>query len=953
MSSSCAPSQANQVQCKYCHKQILVKNYPRHLKEKHKSCDQNDRSGKGSQTITSFFGGKRSNNNEEDLNNSETNRKRHCSGDSAAHIDDENANGSEDISDEVLVKNIETAEDLREGIERDEQNGPLAVEEIIQSNNNQDHIRLLQEIKTAVESNQSKLDLVLKGNFGNRGEGDGNVKQKEDADASLGLELIQKFREARSIKDIENLGFSFEDGILSCNICEEMFTFDEEETDFTDKILSSQFRGLKKRVKKHLVTSKHIDKVTEKEEEDKQKVRIMSKNETAGMNVGRAAYACMKLRRSKREFETDIYLLKTAGAEVGNINHSENFLGKLRPYVSQSVKALVNNFFSSPTIPTGFCPPVAFTADGATFKRRCRQFHGVNVVVPDSQMLIESISLGQDVLTEGKSGDLLVKSINEQLMKHQISSEQISSGVFDGAYFHVGVHKLLRTYHNRSENSLHFVWDPMHKLGLVDKHLTGDNSKDFPWIGKLCNLAVRIIKKFQWGNEHEKLRSATENMDILLYNLQFFSETRFANSKRLVFKNLFLMTEAVVGVLENEIIEDLQNRYNLEAADQQIRRKGQEARELKGAFLNQQTILLLAGLTDIYNIFGTLVNISQEYTLFPHQRLQKFDKTVEKMKSINDHLNVTDCSEKNCLMKYYHQSCLSLFKDGKIQNVFIPDRFPTKAAGLNTTTRSRGTTRRIIVNDDTEEEGFDNVEDSGEFYKNMNERLKVFANKLAEKISSDVIDFKDRLLINKTREILDIPKILVEMKESKLTPEIFAVASYPTFAEATKAMDVPSLEVISEEVIRNQYRNFIIKIGNMFEGLSVEDLRDIDSREVFRKMFSTKDKLYEDVQVVLHISAVAATKSSCESVLESYVSQYEYTSNQRKNFGEEGINDTFEIVKNGPCISKCDKVVRMSLHKYFEEKNVIGWHFHTKSPFNTSKTVTKIQNKSSSLPFMD
>ena len=91
------------------------------------------------------------------------------------------------------------------------------------------------------------------------------------------------------------------------------------------------------------------------------------------------------------------------------------------------------------------------------------------------------------------------------------------------------------------------------------------------------------------------------------------------------------MTEAVVGVLENEIIEDVQNRYNLEAADQQIRKRGQEARELKGAFLNQQTILQLAGLTYIYTIFGTLVNISQEYSLLPHQRLQKFDKTVEKL----------------------------------------------------------------------------------------------------------------------------------------------------------------------------------------------------------------------------------------------------------------------------------------------------------------------------------
>ena len=194
----------------------------------------------------------------------------------------------------------------------------------------------------------------------------------------------------------------------------------------------------------------------------------------------------------------------------------------------------------------------------------------------------------------------------------------------------------------------------------------------------------------------------------------------------------------------------------------------------------------------------------------------------------------------------------------------------------NPTTRSRGTTWWINVKEHSEEEDDYNVEDDGDFYKNMNERLKVFARKLAEKISNDIIDVKDRQLIIKTREILDIPKILVEMKESKLLPEIFAVNSYPKFAEAVQSMDVPSLEVISEEVIRNQYRNFILKINNILEGLIVEDLKDIYSREVFRKLFSTKNKLYEDVPVILHlhISAVAATESSCESVLESYVSQY-------------------------------------------------------------------------------
>ena len=302
MSSGCAPSQANRVQCKYCNKQILVKNYPRHLKERHPNYDQNDRSGKGSQTITSFFGGKCVNNNEEDVNASGVNRKRHCRGDSAPS-DDENANEGQELDNEdtIEVGDVERLGDLREGIESDEQVGPLNVEEFMQGNNNPEQFRLLEEIKATVESNQRKLDLLLNGNFRSipEPEGDRNVDKKEDSDVSLSFEMIQKIRDARSIEYIENLGFTFENGILTCDICGEVLTYDEEETDFTDKIMPLQFRNLKLKVKKHLVSLKHIEKVTEKEEEDEQRVKIMSKNETAGMNVGRSAYACMKLRRAK------------------------------------------------------------------------------------------------------------------------------------------------------------------------------------------------------------------------------------------------------------------------------------------------------------------------------------------------------------------------------------------------------------------------------------------------------------------------------------------------------------------------------------------------------------------------------------------------------------------------------------------------------------------------------
>ena len=319
------------------------------------------------------------------------------------------------------------------------------------------------------------------------------------------------------------------------------------------------------------------------------------------------------------------------------------------------------------------------SGDGATYERRSRQFHGVNVIVPSSENLIVSISIGQDLLKTGKTGPLLTQSINKTLSDNKIKSDQLSSMVWDGAYFGVHVDDLMRDYHGRSPESLPAHWDWMHKCGLVDSHLTGEKAKlkEFDWVFKLCKLALRLIRNFQWGKEYEKFRNMAEELDVALFNLQFFSETRFANSKRLVFRNLYMMVGPCVGVLEQEIMEAVDNVRQLEAADYDVRKRGQTARELKGSFLNQQNLLLLAGLTDIYKIFGDLVNISQAYKYLPHQRLSEFDRVLTDMKSLGDHI-ISDCenvtnvnSSAPCLTPHYHKALQSLKKDGTIQNVAV------------------------------------------------------------------------------------------------------------------------------------------------------------------------------------------------------------------------------------------------------------------------------------------
>ena len=58
----------------------------------------------------------------------------------------------------------------------------------------------------------------------------------------------------------------------------------------------------------------------------------------------------------------------------------------------------------------------------------------------------------------------------------------------------------------------------------------------------------------------------------------------------------------------------------------------------------------------------------------------------------------------------------------------------------------------------------------------------------------------------------------------------------------------------------------------------------VDPKEIIIKLFDEKLKLYQECQLMLHIVSYASSKASCESIVESLVSAYEYASDERKGF---------------------------------------------------------------------
>ena len=354
------------------------------------------------------------------------------------------------------------------------------------------------------------------------------------------------------------------------------------------------------------------------------------------------------------------------------------------------------------------------------------------------------------------------------------------------------------------------------------------------------------------------------------------------------------------------------------------------------------------------NLIAQLYFSFQQFRDLPHERLDAVDKAIERMSGIVSHLEDQECDGKGCDLGFYHSARASLRADKSVCDIHVHDKYPVRAAGLMSRTRA---SRRCEETGDSSDCGDECViedpdpEDS--VFRKCDKKLKLFSSELTNDLRNQVVADWERELIGKTKIIVGIPEIVKEMKLLKMSPDVYSENSYSKFKEAVDSLYIAGLEHIEESVLKRQYKHYI-RILSSISACDEECV--IDAKHTIARLFSSTEKLYENIQIINHIISVAATKSTAESVIEAFVSQWEYGSTSRKNYSEEGMSDTFEIQKDGPLVTKCDRLVRTALDNYFRDKKTNGWHFHMKDTeklFKTSKTLTRIDEKQSALPFME
>ena len=83
---------------------------------------------------------------------------------------------------------------------------------------------------------------------------------------------------------------------------------------------------------------------------------------------------------------------------------------------------------------------------------------------------------------------------------------------------------------------IHHDWDAMHKSALEDGHLL--DLSEYKWVVRVTETVCDVFKLFRKGQKYFLLNEICNRLQLKLAQLATLPETRMANYKYLVLRNL-------------------------------------------------------------------------------------------------------------------------------------------------------------------------------------------------------------------------------------------------------------------------------------------------------------------------------------------------------------------------------------------------------------------------------
>ena len=704
--------------------------------------------------------------------------------------------------------------------------------------------------------------------------------------------------------------------------------------------ISLQFIHLKSNIKRHFKKDAHIEKLKKFKEQENENTLINLRNKNIGMRIARICYDIYQTGGSVRSYEKEILKSSLNGLDIGDLNHSRRFIGNFRPYVAKEIQNRTKKFFNTRLEQTGFRPPLNIAADKGTNVHRTRQFTIVITIVPNSKNLLNPIYIGQPVV-KSHNGNGVAESIKESLNSFDIIGSQIEAGSFDGQYFHLSVPEVLKEMYEL-ESTFKCTLDFLHKSGTVDVHIRKDSN--FDWLLKIQSTCKEIYTKFNWGKNYEMLIEACNELDIALASLTKFCDTRFANSVRFVFINIRKDFAAIKKCLY-QIWERCHNGNAKE------RDKAGDALRLHNKIVNKKFCMLLSGAADIYDMFGTLVNLCQKVNILPHERYVYFINIMFKFQIMIDTIDHKECikisrdkavadkkdpktTKVECLWPRYHNDLIEIKESGSYRSIEIKNATCKQVYQ----TRQSGTENNQIVKDPLEQ---------------AKTNILLLVKDLKKGLEENVYPQETKEVIEDCRNISDLHTFAKDISIHGAI--VTGTKNSHNYIKSVRRI-TSSLFQISDNDIKENYIKFAKKMEIHIKKC---DLNQMCSMDLIKDFLNTKLKLFEGSEITMHCICVASVKVSVESVVESLLSRYEQHFHPARQSSEEHALEEMLIAENGPCLAQSKHVLEAAMNDYWKKSTKKGhWHFIRSTKVedfikSEGTTLKRLLNEESALSFQD
>ena len=178
---------------------------------------------------------------------------------------------------------------------------------------------------------------------------------------------------------------------------------------------------------------------------------------------------------------------------------------------------------------------------------------------------------------------------------------------------------------------------------------------------------------------------------------------------------------------------------------------------------------------------------------------------------------------------------------------------------------------------------------------------------------SNVYSNEEVIFLKHVRKLLDL-KELVKLVQSYGAASV-AATQYRSWLDACKFLNQDLHAKVPQDELRQQYRDFVIKVGELAPGLG-----NLSNTEIFGRFLDPALGHYRGIQSVLELMASAGMTMGLESIVESWVSVCEHHNNPRRPITQDRLEQEAMIAINGPSEVHCDAVVQEALGKYWRKK---------------------------------